>query len=210
MRVKTAARRRAIVASAWEMFKINGFERTTMSEISERVGGSKATLYSYFSSKEELFSAALAQAIKERADRVLEQMEEAGDLEDRFVAFARGYLDARLAPEMIAADRVMIAEADRSDLGVKLRSEFILPEWGRLAATILHEMRAGHLRTDDPYRVAMHFRGVIEADLVERRLHGEREIPADEVEAAVLSGTEAFLRAYAVKNDDDVSKINCT
>lgn len=201
MRVKSAARRRAIVAAAWEVFKLNGFERTTMSEISERVGGSKATLYNYFSSKEELFAAAMAQAIKDRADRVLKRMEHGGDLADRLVSFARGYLETRLAPEMIAADRVMIAEADRSDLSLRLRSEFILPEWARLAAAIRQEMEAGHLRPLDPYQTAMHFRGVIEADLVERRLHGDETISPEEVEAAVLSGTEAFLRAYAVEED---------
>ena len=32
-----------------------GYERTSMSEIAARLGGSKATLYSYFPSKEELF-----------------------------------------------------------------------------------------------------------------------------------------------------------
>lgn len=201
MRVKSAARRRAIVAAAWEVFKLNGFERTTMSEISEKVGGSKATLYNYFSSKEDLFAAALAQAIKDRADRVLKSMEHDGDLADRLVSFARGYLESRLAPEMIAADRVMIAEADRSDLSLRLRSEFILPEWARLAAAIRQEMKAGHLRPLDPYQTAMHFRGVIEADLVERRLHGDESISPEEVEAAVLSGTEAFLRAYAVEED---------
>lgn len=197
MRVKTDARRRAITAAAWEVFKINGFERTSMTHISERVGGSKATLYSYFASKEELFAAAVAQAIKERADRVLERMDDEGELPVRIAAFARFYLESRLAPEMIEADRVMISEADRSDLSVKLRTEFILPEWQRLAATIAHEMDAGHLRQADPYLVAMHFRGLIEADLLERRLHGEAEIPLEEVEAAAISGAEAFLRAYS-------------
>lgn len=200
MRVKTDARRKAIVNAAWEAFKINGFERTSMTDISERAGGSKATLYSYFSSKEELFAAAVAQAIKERADRVLGTMDDAGDLADRLVAFARGYLETRLAPEMIEADRVMISEADRSDLSVRLRTEFILPEWRRLAAAISHEMDAGHLRQADPYPVAMHFRGLIEADLVERRLHGESEIAAEEIDAAIVSGAEAFLRAYSTQD----------
>ncbi|MGZ9042731.1 MAG: TetR/AcrR family transcriptional regulator [Allosphingosinicella sp.] len=202
------------MAAAWEEFKAHGFERTSMAQISERVGGSKATLYSYFSSKEELFAAALAQAIKERADRILDQMDDEGDLADRLVAFARGYMETRLAPEMIEADRVMISEADRSDLGVKLRTGFILPEWRRLAAAISHEMDAGHLRPSDPYPVAMHFRGLIEGDLLERRLHGEPTITPEELDAAVVSGAEAFLRAYSTGGQQDLgpepSKINCT
>jgi len=188
------------VSAAWEAFKINGFERTSMADISGRVGGSKATLYSYFSSKEELFAAAVAQAIKERADKVLSRMEGGGDLADRLAAFARDYLETRLAPEMIEADRVMISEADRPALNMKLRTEFILPEWRRLAAAISHEMDAGNLRQADPYPVAMHFRGLIEGDLVERRLHGEPEIAAEEVDAAIVFGAEAFLRAYSIND----------
>jgi len=41
MRPKTDDRRQAIMAAAWGAFRENGFERTTMSEISDRVGGSK-------------------------------------------------------------------------------------------------------------------------------------------------------------------------
>jgi hypothetical protein len=43
----------------------------------------------------------------------------------------------------------------------------------------------------------MHFRGLVEADVLERRLHGDAFIEAVQVEAAVNDGVEAFLRAYA-------------
>jgi hypothetical protein len=46
----------------------------------------------------------------------------------------------------------------------------------------------------------MHFRGLIEGDLVERRLHGEPEIAAEEVDAAIVFGAEAFLRAYSIND----------
>jgi AcrR family transcriptional regulator len=39
-----------------------------MSDVSQRLGGSKATLYNYWSSKEELFAAALEEALKARTD----------------------------------------------------------------------------------------------------------------------------------------------
>ena len=70
MRTKSDDKRREIIAKAWELFKENGFERTTMSEISERVGGSKATLYGYYDSKEQLFAAALEQVIRDPADEL--------------------------------------------------------------------------------------------------------------------------------------------
>ena len=52
-----AARRQAFVDAARELFFANGYAGTTMSAVAGKVGGSKTTLWSYFPSKEELFSA---------------------------------------------------------------------------------------------------------------------------------------------------------
>lgn len=197
MRVKTDERRKAIVDAAWDLFKTNGFERTTMSEISERVGGSKATLYSYFKSKDELFAAAMEQSVLERTDEAFALVGSSGDLEQRLLNFALSYMEMRLAPDMIGADRALIAQADQSDLGVSLLRRLIVPQWEKLAAVLGHEMSMGRLRDADPYQAAMHFRGLTESDLLERRLHGDETITARDIKTAVTSGTEAFLRAYS-------------
>lgn len=197
MRTKTDARRRAIVSAAWDLFKANGFGRTTMSEISERVGGSKATLYGYFSSKEELFAAALEQVMRERINEAFARMEGGEELDVRLGDFGRAYLQVRLAPDMIGVDRALIGEADHSDLGEVLRVRFVTPQWREFAAALGGEMQAGALRPAEPYVAAMHFRGLIEADLVERRLHGDASITPEEIEAAVEAGVEVFLRAYS-------------
>lgn len=55
MRRTSEAKRDAILDVAAGLFREVGFERASMAEISARVGGSKATLYSYFDSKEALF-----------------------------------------------------------------------------------------------------------------------------------------------------------
>lgn len=197
MRIKTDERRKAIVDAAWELFKKNGFERTTMSEISQRVGGSKATLYSYFKSKEELFAAAMEQAILERTDAAFAQVGSPGDLGERLLAFVMTYMEMRLAPEMIGADRALIAQADQSDLGVTLLRRLVTPQWEKLAAALEQEMAAGRLRRAAPYLAAIHLRGLIEFDLVERRLHGDETIAARDIENAATAGIDAFLRAYA-------------
>jgi hypothetical protein len=58
-------------------------------------------------------------------------------------------------------------------------------------------MVGGQLRKADPMLAAWHFRALVEADLVERRLHGETDITAHEIKAAVDTGVDVFLRAYA-------------
>lgn len=196
MRVKTEARRDAIVAAAWDVFKKEGFERTTMSDISERVGGSKATLYGYFQSKEQLFSAALEQVIGDRADAAFTRITGQTDLRTRLLEFSRVYLEARMSSDMLAVERALINEGERSDLGARLLGRFVQPHWRKVAATLDQEMQVGRLRRADPLLAAWHFRGLVEADLVERRLHGDTTITAHEMETAVSAGVDAFLRAY--------------
>lgn len=198
MRVKTDEKRRQIVAKAWELFKDNGFERTTMSDISEALGGSKATLYGYYDSKEKLFAAALEQVIRDPADEVFALLARPGKLKTRLLNFARAMLEARLSEDLIAVEQSLITEARRSELGELLRARFVQPQWRRLAAALDREMVAGQLRKADPMLATWHFRGLVEADLVERRLHGETTITAHEIKTAVEAGVEVFLRAYAL------------
>lgn len=197
MRVRTDARRQAIVTAAWDVFRENGFERTTMSEISERVGGSKATLYGYFQSKEQLFAAALEQVIGDSAEKTFSELAAPAEFEDRLLKFAESYLAVRLSQNSIAIERALIAEGERSDLGERLRQQFVQPHWRRLMAALDQQMQAGRLRKADPMIATWQFRGMIEVDLVERRLHGNSTITAHEVERAATEGVQAFLRAYA-------------
>lgn len=47
----------AILDAAYELFGSGGFYETKMSEVAERAGIAKGTVYLYFKSKEELFMA---------------------------------------------------------------------------------------------------------------------------------------------------------
>lgn len=48
MKVRTEARREAIIDAAASVFLEMGYERASMNEVTKRMGGSKATIYSYF------------------------------------------------------------------------------------------------------------------------------------------------------------------
>ena len=76
MRVKTPARREAILAVAADVFKEMGFEGASMAEISARIGGSKATLYGYFKSKEELFVAVTHGEAKKQMEPALAALDQ--------------------------------------------------------------------------------------------------------------------------------------
>ena len=71
MRVKTDDRRRAIMDAASAIFHKTGFEGASMAAISAALGGSKATLYSYFESKEDLYEAVMMEAVDEQVHSFL-------------------------------------------------------------------------------------------------------------------------------------------
>ncbi|MCD1124695.1 TetR/AcrR family transcriptional regulator [Jinshanibacter sp. LJY008] len=56
-------RRTYILQKATDIFLNNGYERTSMDEVNECIGCSKATLYKYFCSKQELFMNVIDHAV---------------------------------------------------------------------------------------------------------------------------------------------------
>src|SRR3546814_17201673 len=63
-----AARRKAFVDAARELFFANGYAGTTMSSIASKVGGSKTTLWTYFPSMEDLFAAVVDDIVAQYGD----------------------------------------------------------------------------------------------------------------------------------------------
>jgi AcrR family transcriptional regulator len=68
-RLDVDERRAQLLEVGTELFTRHSFEELSMAEIAREAGVSKALLYHYFPSKEELFKAALADAATELAQR---------------------------------------------------------------------------------------------------------------------------------------------
>lgn len=67
----SAQRRKAFVDAARSAFFSQGYAGTVMSSIASQVGGSKTTLWSYFPSKEEFFSAVVDDIIEQYGEALL-------------------------------------------------------------------------------------------------------------------------------------------
>src|SRR6202050_1736457 len=76
---RSDAKRRAILDVATEVFLAQGYAATSMSEIAAKLGGSKGTLYNYFRSKEELFSAFITETCQGPAIRLFESLPPIGE-----------------------------------------------------------------------------------------------------------------------------------
>lgn len=197
MRVKSAQRRRAIIEAAAEVFRERGFQGASMDAIAARLGGSKGTLYSYFPSKEDLFVAVVEDVLAAQAEAPFDALTGGGSLRERLARFARLHVKFRLEDDVIAIDRMLIAESERSNLGDMMRTRYVMPRLQRLAEMLQSEMEAGGLRRTNPYLAATQFRLLAEGDLIERRLRGDRTVSPRTAAEEVSAGLDAFLRAYA-------------
>lgn len=196
---KSDEKRRVILDTAYRLFRHQGFDNTSMSQINAQVGGSKATIYSYFPSKEELF----VECMTDIADRYMEEVfalldNRESDWTVRLHIFGESFLRIVSSAEVVAVQRLMIAEAARSGVGklffLKLRS---MRHY--VSAFLAECMEAGLLRPADAGLAAEQLRALLEAEIVEPLLLCVNEAPPDEktVMAAAHRAIATFLRAYA-------------
>lgn len=198
MRVKTDAKRRAILAAAGAVFREHGLAGAGMTAVAERVGGSKATLYRYFPSKEELFLAVMLDEVLDHAHEVFDALTPSGDLRRTLERFGARFLKFTLSSEALSVRRMSIAEGSRSGIGQKLYERGPKPVWAKMADFMAGEMEAWRLRAADPWVAAMHLRGLLESDIVNRALIGaDVDARPARLHRHAADAVDAFLRAYA-------------
>lgn len=195
MRVRTDEKRRAILEAAEALFREVGYERASMAAIAAQVGGSKTTLYGYFKSKEELFAAVMTEAVEEQAERMMDLLSSrGGDLRKVLLRFGHAYLDLVLSPEILALNRLGMAEGSASGLGPALYRAGPGRGWATVMERLERWRDDGKLRFDSPAVAALHLKALLEAGMLEPRMFGaEPDLSRDE---AVTSAVDAFLRAY--------------
>ena len=195
MRVRTEEKRQSIIRTSAELFEELGYERTSMSTISQRVGGSKATLYGYFRSKEELLLAVLETDLQEIGDDVLNGPPE--DLSEWLRAIGLRLLKSRTAGRSPALLRIMSSLPDNSTVGRTYYDEGIVPAYRRLCTAFEGLIAKGALRPADPWTMAMHLKGLLDRDFFERAVLAPGvAIPHEEIELAAAEAADIFLRAY--------------
>lgn len=192
MRVRTEEKRQDIVRIAAELFEQLGYERTSMSAIAARVGGSKATLYGYFASKEDLLRAVLDHDVNEEANRLLHEFLAEKDLRNGLIRLGISYLSrhhARAANIRSVANRPIAQE---------FYENVLRPAWQRLADRFGAMMKEGRLKFADPWTTAMHWKGLNEWDMLERHLlSADATDDPNDIVSAATAAADAFLKVYA-------------
>lgn len=203
MRVRTEERRQAILKAAYDEFVENGYEGATMSAITARVGGSKATLYGYFQSKDELLVAVVSEDIAQRSEQLIGSLERSGGSVTRagLEMVAMLYLGVVLAPSTIALQRILISQAGKFEFSKIAYEKGIRQGWRRMSGVLRGAMERGELRQADPWATAMHLKGLLTGELQEQCLYGVHgEVDPEVMRATALSAVDAFFKIYGAEN----------
>ena len=194
MRAKTDEKRNAIIAAATTVFEEVGYRGASMAMISARLGGSKATLYGYFDSKEQLFATVVTSALEETGEEMQASLASDGDVATVLTRFGRLYLDLVTQQEILAIQRTVLSESQNTALGREVYK--LGPQRGIDAITDFLAARAvrGEIDVPSPQLGALYLKSLLEAGIAEPLLYGFDEVrdKAEAVETAVA----AFMKIY--------------
>ncbi len=195
---KSDTRRQAILETAYRLFRTQGFANTSIGEVTAQAGGSRATIYSHFNSKEELFVECIMAAVENYMVGTLQKLDPRGDPGVALRNFGTRFLSFICSAEQVEVRRLMIAEAARSGTG-KLFFGKIKALRAHVSAFLAACMASGKLRRDDADLAADHLGALLEAEILEPLLLHVREGSPEPQETgrAARRAVAAFLRAYA-------------
>ncbi len=200
MKVRTEARREAILEVASQVFLEFGFERASMGEMVRRIGGSKSTIYSYYPSKEALFQAVVEKVGEIHIQAAFDELasHDGGEgVRDVLVKFSEKLAGFLCSNEMVATHRMVLAEAGRSNMGELFYEAG--PKRGilQLAELFQRVMEKGLMREESPMVVALHFVALVQAEMQLRWYY--KELPpltGEQIKDTAGRAMAAFSRAY--------------
>lgn len=190
------ARRQALLDAAALLFVEKGFEKTTLSDIISRAGGSRATLYEHFGDKEGLFRAMM----EENSAQILEglaaaQADDNTAPEAGLTMFALHFVRTLLGDRAAAVTRILVSEGRRvpdiAEAFFRIGPDTAVAQ---LAAYLKRLADRGALRIDDPVVAARAFLGMMTGGIMMRRLIlPDQPLPIDDVDRYIRQAVALFL-----------------
>jgi AcrR family transcriptional regulator len=113
-------RREALLVAAQEVILEKGYAGASIEDVMSRVGGSKASLYRYFGSKEGLFEGVVMDACAQFLSSVAIPTAVEGSLETTLKSFGLRFFKLYTEPTNVKLIRSLIAEATRFPVLAKL------------------------------------------------------------------------------------------
>lgn len=190
-------RRAHYVNVALELFVDHGFNGVSIDQIVATAGGSKATLYRYFDSKEALFAAIIDDIATSSAPIAIDDELESADLETGLRLIATTTATGALHPRTIELLQLAITESRRfPDLAATLFARGPAVNYQRLRTFLIRHADAGTIDVSDPQIAAEQFLGGIVGHQQLRLALGlARPRPAD-ISQRIDAAVTAFIASH--------------
>lgn len=190
-------RHRAFLEAASQVFLEQGFAQATLDDVIAQSGGSRATLYGRFGSKEGLF-AAIIEAKCQQIVATLEEGRIEGGPREVLRQFATAYMRELMSAQSLALYRLVIGESARfPKLGAAVFAAGPNAAALRLTTYLQTQARAGTLeiRDRDFDIAARQFLEMVKGDLHLRALMCTARKPTKkEVDHCIDLAVKVFLR----------------
>lgn len=195
---RSKEKRAAVLRAAVQLFLDQGYEQTTLLQVSQAAGVSSATTFKHFPTKRVLFGAVMAAFWDNDAPPPAPA---AGDPKAGLKQIGQAYADKLLEADTVPLFRVIIAEVPRfPELGQELYERGKKPYLDRLEAYLAAEIKAKRLKIKDVSLASRQFLGMIN-DVVfwPRELVADLVVTPVEAKRVVVEAVETFLARYALK-----------
>jgi TetR/AcrR family transcriptional regulator, mexJK operon transcriptional repressor len=202
-RAGSEARREAILNAAREVFLERGYADSSIDAVVERVGGSKATVYALFGSKEGLFSAVATLCGSDFASAV-DKVHVCTSPADSLRRIARAYCKVVFDPKRQAMYRMAIGESgrrpDSGDVFYRLGPRVALAAVAKFFRECVDK---GLIESTEPELLADYFLGALRGNLFNRALLNPTRTPTpQEVEHHIDFVVDTFLRGVRSHTPD--------
>lgn len=153
--------RRALIASAIELFARNGVSDSPLNAVAEHAGFSRGAVHGNFADKEELASAVVESVAGELGAQLTEVLAESASSGKRLAAYITTSMDyCRSSPDSAAA--IVAAVSHLSRQHAQDYNELAEESVGDLVALFEDGQRRGEMRSFDPLTMALALRAVLD------------------------------------------------
>ncbi len=185
-----------VLEGARKVFMDRGYEGASVDEIARVAGTSKATLYSYFPDKRQLFEAVMQTQVG-RTGEVIGQEPPDEPVEVTLRRMAMSFASFLFSPGAQEMFRVCIAEAGRfPEVGAAYHASGPARAHAKLVAFFQSAGARGQLAIDDPETAADQFAALCKAGLFLRALLGGPPANEEEIARIADEAVRTFLARY--------------
>ena len=205
--INRQAKERRILDAALLVFSATGYSGTSMDAIAAEANVSKPTLYQYFGSKEQLFSAMMLQKRDEML-AVFEQPSAEGMVKDLH-DFAWYYADTVMRPDLLSLARLIIGEAQRfPEIGRAYQASGPDRLLNGIMAYLVAQKAAGLLEFEDAELAAQDLWGLILSAPRTQALYVPDNLPGPtDLARYIDNGLWVFLKAYSTQVQTDLATL---